>query len=105
MVHGLVSISPPSLKNSKIYETSLPIISFITSETMLLYSVKELSNYYYDQTETNIHLALIDINFAKSSRKSRLAAAGEVVDAVDAGGIVLAGVALAFVDVHLAVHA
>ena len=72
---------------------------------MLLYSVKELSNYYYYQTETNIHLALIDINFAKSSRKSRLAAAGEVVDAVDAGGIVLAGVALAFVDVHLAVHA
>ena len=49
------------------------------------------------------YLAFIEVCFAESSCKSGLTAAGEVVDAVDARGIVLTRVTLALVNVHLAV--
>jgi len=51
------------------------------------------------------NLAFVDIRFAESSSESGLTAAGKVVDAVDAGRVVLAGVARTLVNVHLAVHA
>ena len=51
------------------------------------------------------YLAFVNVRFTESSGESGLTAAGKVVDAVDAGGVVLARVARALVNVHLTVHA
>jgi len=62
---------------------------------------------FYDKCEIKHwlkYLAFVNVDLTVASSETRQAGAGVVVDAINAGGAIQAGVGLALVNVDLAVH-